>query len=89
MNGSATAFARLVAQARSRIEEVSPEELFQVKPLPVIIDLRELDQYDESHVAGAKQLSRGVLEQMVCEVVPNFFAPIVVCVAIAVRGPHW
>ena len=44
MNGSATAFARLVEQARSRIEEVSPEELFQVKPLPMIIDLRELAQ---------------------------------------------
>jgi rhodanese-related sulfurtransferase len=78
MNDSITAFARLADQARSRIEEISPKELSRVKPLPVIIDVRESDEYAKGYVAGAKHLSRGVLEQKICEVVPDFSNPIVV-----------
>lgn len=78
MNDSITAFARLADQARSRIEEISPKELFRAKPSPIIIDVRESDEYARGYVAGAKHLSRGVLEQNVGEVVPDFFTPIVV-----------
>jgi phage shock protein E len=78
MNDTTTAFSRLADQARSQIEEISPRELFRAKPIPVIIDVRESDEYAEGHVAGAKHLSRGVLEQKVGDLVPDFSTHIVV-----------
>jgi rhodanese-related sulfurtransferase len=77
MNESSTAFARLADQARSRIQEISPHELARAKPLPVIIDVRESKEYADGYVARAKHLSRGVLEQKIAEVVPDFSTPIV------------
>jgi len=77
MNESITAFARLADQARSRIKEISPDELARTKPLPVIIDVRESEEYAEGYIARAKHLSRGVLEQKIAKVVPDFCTPIV------------
>jgi len=78
MNDRITAFARLAERARNRIEEISPQELLRARPWPVIIDVREFDEYAEGYVASAKHLSRGVLEQKIEEVVPDFSASIVV-----------
>ena len=88
MNDSITAFARLADQARSRIEEISPKELSRVKPLPVIIDVRESDEYAKGYVAGAKHLSRGVLEQKFVKW-SRTFPTLSSCIAIGVNGPHW
>jgi rhodanese-related sulfurtransferase len=78
MNDSITAFARLADQARSRIKEISPIELSRAQPSPMIIDVRESHEYAEGYVAGAKHLSRGILEQKIGELVPNFSTPLVV-----------
>lgn len=78
MSDSSTAFSRLADQARSRINEISPNELSRVKPSPVIIDVREAHEYVKGHLAGATHLSRGILEQKVGGVVPDFSTPIVV-----------
>jgi phage shock protein E len=78
MNDTITAFARLADQARSRIKEISAPELSRAKPWPVIIDVRESDEYAEGHIAGAKHLSRGVLEQKIGDFVPDFSTPVVV-----------
>ena len=77
MNEISTAFTRLADQARRRIEEISPHELARAKPLPVIIDVRESEEYADGYVARAKHLSRGILEQKIAEVVPDFSTPIV------------
>jgi rhodanese-related sulfurtransferase len=77
MNESSTAFARLADQARRRIEEISPHELARAKPLPVIIDVRESEEFADGFVARAQHLSRGVLEQKIANVVPDFSTPIV------------
>jgi rhodanese-related sulfurtransferase len=77
MNENTTAFARLADQARSRIQEISPLDLARAKPLPVIIDVRESEEYADGYVAQAKHLSRGVLEQKITELVPDFSTPIV------------
>ena len=77
INDSSTAFARLAERARNRIEVISPQELLRTRPWPVIIDVRESKEYAEGHVASAKHLSRGVLEQKIEEVVPDFRTPIV------------
>jgi phage shock protein E len=78
MNDTITAFARLADQARSRIEEISAGELSRAKPLPVIIDVRESDEYAEGHIQTARHLSRGVMEQKIDEFVPDFSTPVVV-----------
>jgi phage shock protein E len=78
MNDTITAFARLADQARSRIEEISAPELFRAKPLPVIVDVRESDEYAEGHIADSIHLSRGVLEQKIGDFVPDFSTPVVV-----------
>jgi phage shock protein E len=78
MNDTITAFARLADQARSRIEEISAPELSRGKAWPVIIDVRESDEYAEGHIAGATHLSRGVLEQKIGDFVPDFSTPVVV-----------
>jgi rhodanese-related sulfurtransferase len=77
MNESSTAFARLADQARRRIQEISPHELARAKPLPIIIDVREPEEYADGYVARAKHLSRGVLEQKIAGMVPDFSTPIV------------
>jgi rhodanese-related sulfurtransferase len=77
INESSTAFARLADQARSRIQEISPQELARARPSPVIIDVRESEEYRDGYVARAKHLSRGVLEKKIAEVVPDFSTPIV------------
>jgi phage shock protein E len=78
MNDTIKAFARLADQARSRIEEISASELSRAKPFPVIIDVRESDEYAEGHIAGAIHLSRGVLEQKIGDFIPDFSTPVVV-----------
>ena len=78
MSDSSTAFSRLADQARGRIEEISPIELSRTKPWPVVIDVREADEYARGHIAGAKHLSRRILEQKVGGVVPDFSTPVVV-----------
>ncbi|MBV9997537.1 MAG: sulfurtransferase [Verrucomicrobia bacterium] len=78
MSDRSTAFSRLAEQARSRIKEISPMELSRAKPAPVIIDVREADEYVKGYIAGAKHLSRGVLEQKVVHVVPDLSTPVVV-----------
>jgi rhodanese-related sulfurtransferase len=78
MNDRITAFARLAERARKRIEEISPQELLRARPLPVIIDVRESDEYAEGYVVSATHLSRGVLEQKIEELVPDFWTSIVV-----------
>jgi hypothetical protein len=39
------AFVQLANDARSRIREITPEELAKFKQLPLIVDVREKDEY--------------------------------------------
>ena len=58
---------RLADEARSRIREIKPGELAKFRALPLILDVREKDEFVRGHIAGAKHVSRGVLEQKICE----------------------
>ena len=86
MSDSSTAFLRPANQARSRIVEINPQELSRAKPLPVIVDVREADEYARGHIAGATQLSRGILEQKVDRLIPDVSAPVVVYCCRGERG---
>jgi hypothetical protein len=86
MSDSSTAFLRLAGQMRSRILEITPQELSRARPLPVIIDVREADEYAQGHIAGAKLLSRGLLEQKAGQLIPGFSTPLGVYCSRGERG---
>ncbi len=59
----ATTVKEMVAEARSRIREVSPAEAqSRLEEGGVALDVRELDELEEGHVPGAVHIPRGFLE---------------------------
>jgi len=71
-------FQQLVAEAKTRIREVSPAEaLEQQQAGALLIDVREADDYRKVHAKGAVPISRGVLELKIEETAPDTDSPIV------------
>ncbi len=48
-----------------------------VNTAPMLIDVRELDEWNAGHIPGAIHIPRGILEFKISEVVPNRNTPIV------------
>ncbi len=70
-------FHELVADAKTRIREVSVDEaLREQQQGAVLIDVREAEDSAKSRAAGALPLSKGVLELKIEEHVPDVNAPI-------------
>ena len=55
----------------SGIREISPAGLTKFKELPLIVDVREQDEFFSGHIKGAKNISRGSLQQAVSEIAPD------------------
>ena len=57
-------FQDLVADAKKKITEISPSHAAAKMKSghAVIVDVREKDEFDESHILNAVHISRGVLE---------------------------
>jgi rhodanese-related sulfurtransferase len=74
-----TGFERLVADAKKNITEISPNEAAsKVKGgQGVIVDVREKEEWDEGHVPGAINLSRGTIELEIEEKVPDMNTTII------------
>lgn len=71
-------FARLTADAKSRIREVSPTEASQEqKQGAVLIDVREREEFEQVRASGAIHLSKGLLELRIEEAVPDAATPII------------
>ena len=71
-------YLELAADAKTRIREVTVEELelAPLSPSVVIIDVREKDEWNAGHAANAIHLSRGVIESVIEEKVPALDTPI-------------
>jgi rhodanese-related sulfurtransferase len=55
----------LIAEARARIREVSPDaldEMRQMRPELLIVDVREPEEFQQGHIPGALLVPRGTLE---------------------------
>lgn len=78
-------FSDLANDAKSRIREISADELNDklAKQVPdetspaigppqwVLIDVRENDEYRAGHLPGARGIGRGILEYHIADEVPN------------------
>lgn len=71
-------FEKLANEAKSRVKQVSADEARQQqKAGAVLIDVREREEFEKDHAAGARHISRGVLELKIEEAVPDPATPIV------------
>jgi protein tyrosine phosphatase (PTP) superfamily phosphohydrolase (DUF442 family) len=71
-------FKKIVADAKSRVAEVSPQEAVErQKAGAQLIDVREADEFANGHAQGAAHLSKGVLELKIEQAVPDADTPIV------------
>jgi phage shock protein E len=71
-------FQKIVADAKSRVAEVSPQEAAQRQRAGAqLIDVREADEFAKGHAQGAVHLSKGVLELRIEQAVPDADTPIV------------
>lgn len=59
-------FVTLVDDAKTRIDEISPEEVRKKQETGddfVLVDVREQDEWRKSHIANAEYLGKGVIER--------------------------
>jgi rhodanese-related sulfurtransferase len=68
-----TRFEKLVADAKKRITEISPQDAASKSQSgeAVIVDVREKDEWDGEHIPNATHLSRGTIELDIEEKVPD------------------
>ncbi len=72
-------FLQLVTAARSRIREISAEDLparLSAIPGAQLVDVREQSEFADGHVAGAHHLSKGVIERDVEARFPDRSTPL-------------
>ncbi len=77
---SPTPYSRLVSEAKAQIRETTPEEVLARRARgdsPVLVDVREDDEFRKDHAAGALHLSRGILEREVGKTIPDADMPVV------------
>jgi rhodanese-related sulfurtransferase len=66
-------FAKLVADAKKNITEISPTDAAEKMKSDsvVFVDVREMDEWNEEHIRDAIHLSRGTIELDIEEKVPD------------------
>lgn len=67
-------FVTLVDDAKTRIDEITPDEVREKQKDDedfVLLDVREQDEWEAARIAGAKYLGRGVIERDIEEEYPN------------------
>ena len=86
----AKSFQDIMAEARKEIPEVSAQQVNELLKnngkSPVLLDVRESDEWRQGHLEGALPLPRGFLEIKVESAVPNKDAPIIAYCAGGVRS---
>ena len=66
-------FNQVLSGIKESIREVSPEQVsgHNGNAAPVILDVRERDEYEQGHVPGAEWIPRGFLELKIEDLVPD------------------
>lgn len=79
--GGGAYFQTLVREAKSRIREVNIvqfQTLRAATPSPVLVDVREDNEWNRSRIPGAIHVGRGVLEVNIESRIPQKSTPIIV-----------
>lgn len=74
------AFVRLVDDAKTRVREISPEDVLNKqrnKENFVLVDVREDNEWEQGHAVGAIHIGRGVLERDIEKFIPDKSSEIV------------
>ena len=85
----AKTYQDLMSEARRVVPEVSPDEVkarIEAPAKPVLLDVREREEFRQGYVPGAISMPRGFLEMRVEEAVPDRHAPIIAYCAGGVRS---
>ena len=70
-------FQNLANAARSRVDEVLPEQVDALLAAGAIaLDIRDKEEHDVDHIAGSTHVSRGKLEMNIEEAIPDLDATI-------------
>ena len=79
--GRGAYFQTLVKEAKTRIREISADQfsaLQKAEPAPVLIDVREDNEWEKGRIPSAIHVGRGVLEVNIESRIPQKSTPIVV-----------
>src|SRR5918912_2427597 len=82
-------YRELLQEVKSEIEEVDAErahELLGEDERPVVLDVREREEWDQGHIPGALHIPRGSLESRVEQALPDRSRPIVLYCAAGNRS---
>jgi sulfur-carrier protein adenylyltransferase/sulfurtransferase len=74
-------YRELLQQVKSEIEEIDAagaREVLDNGDAPVLVDVREPDEWDEGHIPGAVHVPRGHLESRIEQVAPDRARPMLV-----------
>ena len=86
----AKSFQDIMAEARKEIPEASPQQVNELLKnngkSPILLDVRESDEWRQGHLEGAIPLPRGFLEIKVETAIPDKNTPIVAYCAGGVRS---
>ncbi len=79
-------YRRLLADVKTRITEITLDDYLSTAAAtsgakPLLIDIREADEWAAGHAPEAIHISRGVLEGSIEETVPDVTTPIVLSCA--------
>lgn len=71
-------FLQLVAAAMGNVREVTVEETRKrVADGAILIDVREDNEFEAEHAAGAKHMGRGIIERDIVQTIPDKDAEII------------
>jgi phage shock protein E len=79
-------FINPTEDGRSRMREISLRDLAKFRDLPLIVDVREEEEFLSGHIKGAKNIRPDLLQETVSEIVPDRSSPILVYCAAGNRG---
>src|SRR5947207_8929199 len=73
-------YRELLQQARSEISEIEASQAREriESGEPVVVDVREQDEWDEGHIGGALHVPRGHLESRIERLAPETSRPVIV-----------
>ncbi len=74
-------FQALIKEAKSRIREIDIAQLQKLRegrPSPVLVDVREDNEWNRNRIPGAIHVGRGVLESRIESQIPDKSTPVVV-----------